>query len=50
MAQVVDENNLNLDQTISLAKVGKDQISEIQAEALMKEVQKQREKKKALMM
>ncbi|KAF0981408.1 hypothetical protein FDP41_012518 [Naegleria fowleri] len=36
MAQVIDENNMDLDQTLSLAKVGKDAISEIQAESLKK--------------
>ncbi|KAF0981557.1 hypothetical protein FDP41_012214 [Naegleria fowleri] len=50
MAQVIDENNMDLDQTLSLAKVGKDAISEIQAESLKKEVEKQREKKKAVLL
>jgi len=46
----MDENNMDIEKTISLAKAGKDSLSEIQTESLRKEVEKQKQKKKATVM
>ncbi|KAL9644341.1 hypothetical protein ABK040_005800 [Willaertia magna] len=48
MAEVMDENNMDVEHTLSLAKAGKDTLSDIHSESLRKEVEKHQQRKKVL--